>query len=145
MQPELIFACVWGALIANGFWEAYVEGRNPWDKRKLGWKIRYGTFCLPAYHFYLWFVMWPLMLALPLVIYGWDYRLFGILVSAYVSGLVIEDFTWYLVNPVVKTREFWTRFSDYYPWIRIGRVKIVPLFYPIAVGVALLSWWYIWG
>lgn len=145
MQTALIFACVWGAMIANSFWEAYVEGRNPWGMRKLGWTLRLGKFTLPAYHFYLFFVTYPLLLAVPLVAHGWDTKLFGILVSAYASGLVIEDFLWFVVNPVVRLKEFWTPFSDFYPWIKLNGKKIIPLGYPCGLAIALLSWFFLWS
>ncbi|MDD5191863.1 MAG: hypothetical protein PHX96_01860 [Candidatus Nanoarchaeia archaeon] len=117
MNILLIFILIYAAMIAMSFWESYVEGRNAWDKGKLGWKIRIGKYVISAYHVYISWVMFPLLLSLPLVIYGWDTKLFGILVSAYFSGMVIEDFMWYVVNPVVKFKEFFTSFSDYYPWI----------------------------
>ncbi len=131
-------------MIANSFWEAYVEGRNPWDKRKLGWKITMRGFTLPAYHFYLFFVMYPLLITLPFIIFGWNTRYFGIVLSAFLSGLVIEDFGWFVVNPVVELREFYTPFSDYYPWFKIGGRKIVPLGYLFGIFGALLSWYFLW-
>jgi hypothetical protein len=144
MKTILIFIIIYAAMISMSFWEAYVEGRNAWDKKKLGWKIKISKFTLSAYHFYNFWVMWPLLLALPLVIYGWNIKLFGILISAFFSGAIIEDFFWYIVNPKVKFREFWTKFSDYYPWIRINGKKIIPLFYVLGVVLSLLSWYFLW-
>lgn len=95
----LIFSVIYAAMTANSFWEAYVEGRYPWDKRKLGWKLRlFKHYNFPAYHFYLFVVMWPILLSLPFIIYGWNFRLFGVILSAYLSGIVIEDFMWFVVN-----------------------------------------------
>jgi len=132
-------------MIAMSFWEAYVEGRNPRNKRKLGWEIKLGKyFVLPSYHFFVFFVMWPLLLSLPLVIYGWNTRLFGILFSAYISGTLVEDFGWFVVNPEVKLKEFWTDFSDYYPWLKIKGKKIVPLGYIVGILISLLSWYLFW-
>ncbi len=144
-QILLTFALIWGALIASGFWEAYVEGRNAWDKGKLGWKIKIGSLVLTTdYHFYLFGVMYPLLLALPFVFTGWNYQLFGVILSAYSVGLILEDLTWYLVNPVVEFREWFTDFSDYYPWIKFGGKKIIPLGYVVGVLVSILSWYLIW-
>jgi len=56
-------------MIAMAFWESYVEGRNAWHKKKLGFKIKIGKYCFTAYHFFLAWIMLPLLLALPLVIY----------------------------------------------------------------------------
>lgn len=144
MQPVFIFIWIYAAMVAMSFWESYVEKRNAWDKGKLGWEIKIRNFILPAYHFYVFWVMWPLLLTLPFVIYGWDARIFGIIVSAYFSGMVIEDFMWYVVNPAVKLKEFYTHFSDYYPWLKIGDKKIIPWGYVFAITVSVLSWYFLW-
>ena len=143
MNVILIFVWIYAAMIAMSFWESYVEGRNSWDKKKLGWKLKIGKYHFSAYHFYLFCVMWPLLLTLPLVIYGWDVRLAGILFSAYFSGMVLQDFMWFVVNPVVKLSEFNSSFASYYPWIRIGRFEI-PAGYVLGVILALLSWYFVW-
>ena len=83
-------------------------------------------------------------MTLPFIIYGWDLKLFGIIMSAYLSGIVIEDFMWYVVNPVVKLRELYTSFSDYYPWLKIGERKILPWGYILGIVAALLSWYFFW-
>ncbi|MFW6230734.1 MAG: hypothetical protein ACOC32_01790 [Nanoarchaeota archaeon] len=146
MNTFLIFVWIYAAMIAMAFWEAYVEGRNSWAKKKLGWKFVFGkSFVVTGYHFFLFAVMFPLLLSLPLLITGWDIRLFGMLVSAYFSGMILEDFMWYVVNPEVKLKEFWTSFSDYYPWIRIGKKKIVPFGYLLNIGVAVLFWYLFWS
>ncbi len=145
MHTFLIILWVCLAMFATSFWEAYVEGRNAWNKEKLGWSLRIGKrFVLSGYHFFLFFIMFPLLLSLPLVIYGWDARLFGILVSAYAIGLIVEDFGWYCVNPVVRFKEFWSDFSDYYPWIKIKGKKIIPFGYVVGVIVAIISWYFFW-
>lgn len=143
-QILLIFAFIWIALIASGIWESYVEGRNSWDKGKLGWKINIGGTLLTGYHFYLFWIMYPALLALPFAVVGWDAKLFGIILSAYATGVILEDFTWYLANPVVAFKEWFTPFSDYYPWIRIGGRKIIPVGYVAGVVIALLSWYFLW-
>ena|SRR3989338_537867 len=140
----LIFGWIYAAMIANSFWEAYVEGRFPWDRRKLGWKLRLGSkFVLPAYHFWLFLVMWPMVLTLPLVIYGWNLRLFEVIMSAYISGLVLEDFVYYIVNPAIKLSEFGPKFVTYHPWIKIGRINI-PMMYVGALTVAVGLWFFGW-
>lgn len=144
MNVGLIFLWVWAAMIAMSFWESEVEGRKAWDKGKLGWKIHLGKYCLPAYHFFLFGVMWPLLLTLPLLIYGWDTRLFGILSSAYFSGMVLEDFMWYVVNPAIKFKDsFNSRFAAYYPWFKIGSFEI-PLFYLVGLSLAFIAWFLFW-
>ncbi len=143
MNASLIFIVVWVAMVANSFWEAYVEGDNPWDKRKLGWKLKLGKYCYPAYHFFLFVIMWPLVLSLPLVISGWDTKLFGILLSAYMTGLALEDFMWFVVNPAVKFSQFNSKYASYYPWLKIGRFEI-PAVYLAEFFVATFSWYFLW-
>lgn len=87
--------------------------------------------------------MWPLMLTLPLVIYGWDLKLFGVLASAYLSGMVLEDFMWFAVNPKVKLSDFNPKFANYYPWIKIGEISI-PLTYILGLTLSALCWYFIW-
>jgi len=144
VKTLLIFIWIYSAMIAMSFWESYVENRNAWDKKKSGWKLRFGRFVFSAYHFYVFCVMWPLLLTLPFIIYGWNLRLFGIIVSAYFSGMVIEDFVWYVVNPSVKFKEFYSSLSDYHPWLKIREKKIIPFGYILGIAVAVLSWYFLW-
>jgi hypothetical protein len=64
--------------------------------------------------------------------------------SAYFSGLIIEDFCYFIVNPAVKFSEFWTEFTDYYPWIKIKGKKIIPQGYVWGVLASLASWYFLW-
>jgi ABC-type uncharacterized transport system permease subunit len=143
MNALPIFLVVWAAMIANSFWEAYVEGRNTCELGKLGWKIKLGKYYFTGYHFYLFYVMYPLLLSLPLVIYGWNLRLFGILLSAYATGMAIEDIMWFVVNPVVKFSEWGTDFTSHYPWVGIGKFR-VPTLYVVGLLIAILSWYFLW-
>ena len=145
MITILVFALVYGAMIATSFWEAYVEGKHAWDEGKLGWKIRYkGKVILTAYHFWLFIVMYPLLLSLPLAIYGFDKKLLGVIASAYFSGLVVEDFFWFVVNPVFNFRNWNSKNVKWYPWLNFGFFEI-PAYYLISLGVSFLSWYFIWG
>lgn len=144
MNTFLIFIWIYVAMIATAFWESYVEGRNSWDKKKVGWKLKIGKWRLTGYHFFLFCIMFPFLLTLPFLITGWDTKLFGIILSAFFTGIILEDFMWYVVNPVVHFKEFWTKFSDYYPWIRIGKKKIIPWGYVFYIVCAVLSWYFLW-
>jgi hypothetical protein len=139
-----IFIYVWAAMIATGIWEACAEGRNANGKNFAGWKLKAGKFCITQYHFFLFAVMFPVLLLLPVALSGWNIKLMGIIISAYASGLVIEDFAWYVYNPQVKFREWFTEFSDYYPWIKIKKRKIIPISYIISILISVLAWYAIW-
>ena len=144
MHTFLIFIWIFAAMIAASFWEAYAEGRNCWGKSKLGWKFKFLSYEFTAYHFFLYYVMFPLLLTLPFIIFGWNARDLGIVASAYILGLSIEDFFWYVVNPQVKFRELYSEYSDYYPWIKIAGKKIIPWGYLESVVFAGLIWYFIW-
>ena len=142
MQTLLIFAVIWTAMIAHSFWEASVEGRNAWDKNKYGWKIRFAkNLSLTRYHFWLFVIYLPLILiALPLAAAGFSWRLFGILLSAYWFGMVIEDFFWFVVNTEITFKEAWNpKFASYYPWIIIGKFRI-PSLYVVGTVLAVITW-----
>jgi hypothetical protein len=144
MNAVSIFIIIWAAMISMSFWESSIEGRNAWDKNKSGWRIRIGKYVLSTrYHLWVW-IMWILLLYLPIMLIGWNSQLFGILLSALLSGFVIEDFFWYVFNPKVKFKEFYSDFSDYYPWLKIGKQKIIPWFYILGILTAILSWYFIW-
>ncbi len=132
------FAWVWFVFIANSVWEALVEGRDAWNRGKVGWELRVKKYTPRSYPFFLWWVVWPLLLLLPLIVTGWDTRLFLTLIAAYASGLVLEDLLWYLLNPAVTFKNWNPHWAYYYPWIVLGRFR-VPLLYVISLGAALLS------
>jgi len=133
----LIIPIVWCAMLATSFWESYVEGRNAYDKGKVGFKIRIGRFVFTGYHFFLFWITFPLLLSLPLVVCGFSWRLFGIILSAYISGTIIEDFFWFIVNPVVKFSEWNPDFADCYPWIKIRKFAF-PLSYLVGIIFSVL-------
>ncbi len=139
------FLIIWGAMIATSFWEAYVEGKCAWEKGKLGWKIKVGKHTLlTAYHFYLFFIMFPLLVfVLPLTLMGFSWKLFGILLSAYSSGIMLEDFFWFVVNPTFKLKNFGSKHVKWYPWIKIDEFEI-PAYYILDIGIAVLSWLFLW-
>ncbi|MDE2038144.1 MAG: hypothetical protein KGI69_02920 [Patescibacteria group bacterium] len=144
MSPIAIFAWIYCAMAAHAVWESSAEGRSAGYHGKHGWRISVGWFSLTRYHFWLFAVMYPILLTLPLAIYGWDIRVLGIISSAFFSGLIVEDFLWYAVNPVVKLRELWSPFSDYYSWVRIAGHKVIPAGYVLNLAIAVAIWWFVW-
>jgi hypothetical protein len=139
MKELFILIYILLIFISIGFWEAYVEGRAGWAAKSIGWKLKIGKRTLTAYHFWAWFIMIPMFLILPLIIYGFNLKIFGILASGYFLGTVIEDFTWFVVNPGVKLKEFNPRFAKWHNWLDIFGFKI-PDFYIIYPLIALIIW-----
>ena len=141
----IIFLVVWAAFVATAMWEARVEGRNTWDKGKLGWKIMIkGRAVYTAYQFWLFMVMYPLlMIILPLIVNGWNVRLFGILVSAYFSGVALEDIVYPFVNPAFKWKEkFHSKLLEF-RYYKIAGIK-VPIFHIVHIIIAVLVWYFLW-
>jgi len=144
MKEVLVFVLVYVAMVAMSFWESCIEGRNAWARRSLGWRLHiWKRYTLTEYHFFVFVVMFPALLSLPLVVNGWDTRLFGVLLSAYASGLVLQDVLWFVVNPVVHLSDWNPRFAKYYPWFVIGRLRM-PVFYLVGIAFALASWYFLW-
>lgn len=140
MKSILIFLWIQAAMASLSFAEAYMEGRNAGDHGKVGWKFSLlKNWRFSAYHVWVFGIMLPLFLTLPLVIGGWNSHLFGLLLSAYIFGLVLEDFLWFLVNPVVSLRDWNSTFVDYYPWFRLGRFEF-PVLYLVGIAASIGTW-----
>jgi len=137
----LIFVVIQMAMIACAFWEAYIEGPEGWAAHQVGWKIKFGSFTYTAYHFWLYWVMIPLLLALPLVADGWDAHLFWVLVFAYTIGATIEDFMWFVVNPVYPLKKFNRHKTAWHSWVKIVKVDI-PTSYIIRAIVSIVIYWF---
>ncbi len=144
MNIVLIFIWIYAAMIANSFWEAYIEGDNAWAKGKLGRKVKIIGLTISSYHFWLYVVMHPLLVTLPLVVFGFSWELFGVLMSAYISGLIIQDFFWYVVNPGVPIANFNSKYACWYPWLKFGRFEI-PALYVMGVLGSLFFWVFFWS
>src|SRR3989344_3965692 len=102
MNAVLILIYILLIFVSIAFWEAYIEGKNGWASKSVGWRMKKDLWFIKgitAYHFWAWVIMIPMFLALPLVIYGWNLRLFGILLSGYFFGAILEDFLWFVINP----------------------------------------------
>ena len=139
MNEILILIYILLVFISIGFWEAYMERRSGWASKSSGWRIKLGKRTLTAYHFWSWLIMIPMFLMLPLVIFGFNSKIFGILAAGYFFGVVVEDITWFLVNPEVKLSEFNPKFAKWHRWWNILGFKI-PDFYIYYPLIAIIIW-----
>ena len=138
-----VIGAIWVAMVATGFWEAAVEGEDAWNKGKLGWKIKWKRrVILTSYHFWLFLVMFPALLAIALII-DFSWNLFGIILSGYAAGLIIEDYMWFVANPKFKLSNFNPRDVKWHIWFRFGKFYI-PYSYIVSFIIALASWFFIW-
>jgi len=54
MNTLLIFIWIYLAMVSLSFVEAYVEGRNLWDKNKVGWKLKLVKgYVITGYHLFI--------------------------------------------------------------------------------------------
>ena len=144
MNIPLIFLWVIFGFVSWSFWEAYIEGKNAWGKKQVGWKKKIlGCYDLTAYHFWLNLMLFFFM-TLPLIINGWNTRLFGVLISASALGFIIQDILWYVINPFYSLKKFNPKDANWYPWIKIGKFQI-PRTYLMGFIIGILSWYFLWG
>ena len=107
MNTISIFIWVILAFASTSFWEAYIEGKYPWASRQAGWSRKISKrVTLTAYHFWL-LITFAFLLTLPLIVTGWNTKLFGIILSAASIGTIVEDFLWFVVNPYYSLHIFW--------------------------------------
>ncbi len=145
MNITLIFAWIYLAMIATSFWESRAEGKDSWDKGKIGWKIKWkGKAVATEYHFWLFVVAYPMLIFLPLVVSGFSWTLFGVLLSAYFSGLIVEDIFWYIVNPAFKVKDWNPKKVTWFYWIKIGKFG-VPINYIVFLLLAIFCWVLFWA
>lgn len=127
--------------VSIAFWESYVEGYNAWATGKLGWKVRI-TFMkkepITAYHLFLYLITIPMFLALPLLIFGFNWHIFWLLLGNFFLGLVVEDFLWFVVNPVWGgLKNFNSKKVNWHSFVKVGNFEI-PDFYIIFILFAIL-------
>ena len=132
----LVIGLIWAAMIATGVWESSSEGVRSWAKGKTGWKIGRQPWVLTQYHFFLFWVTFPLLLSIPLVL-DYSAELLRTIAFAYITGVIIQDFSWFIFNKRWGLRRFNPKYVDWHAWIRVGPVDI-PALYIIGAVVALI-------
>lgn len=137
----LIFIWIIFAFVSAAFWEAYAEGENVGASQQCGWTIKIGKYKIKAYHFWLWYVMMPMLLILPLLV-DFSFSLLGTIISGFCIGSVAEDFLWYVVNPKYPFKKWNPKDVNCWPWWGIGKFKL-PYFYWIYFIGAILSWYFL--
>ena len=143
MYDIIILLYILAIFVAIAFWEAYIEGKDGWAANQVGWRINFKVGFLKrpldAYHFWSWLIMIPMFLMLPFVMFGWNTHLFWLIVIGYLLGTILEDFLWFVVNPVFPLRNFNSRKVWWHYWIGFGKYKLPEIYvlYPI---LSILIW-----
>lgn len=124
--------------------EAYMEGAGGWKWNPAWWRIKLpGGYTYTAYHFFTFVGFLPLLIIVfPLVIVGWDTHLFRVLLFSYIIGTRVEDFMWFVINPLFPLRKWNPKETTWYPWVTIGKFSI-PLSYLINFSVAAFLFYFI--
>ena len=143
MNYALILIYILAIFVSIAFWEAYLEGKHGWATKSVGWKMKKNTYFtkgITAYHFWAWLIMIPMFLALPLIIYGFDLKLFGVLLTGYLWGAILEDYLWFVVNPAFPLKDFNSKKTTWHlRWFKFGKVEI-PQSYFLYFILGLISW-----
>jgi hypothetical protein len=131
MKYLLIFLIEILALISISFWAAAMEGPigGIFGQREL--------FGFNA-DFYIFFITIPLFLLIVLITKP-SVKLFGVLATGFLMGIVLEDFFWFVVNPYYGIQKFNSENAFWLlHWINIGFE--IPLFYIRYLLGAFLAW-----
>ena len=136
MEAIAIFIIIQAAMIATALWESRIEGKHIGATEQTGWTIDILGTKFTEYHFWLWGVAYPLLIAIPLAI-NFSWHLLAVLASSYLIGLVFEDFMWFALNPYFSLKKFNSKNVKWYAWLKIGKFEI-PFFYPIYIILAIL-------
>ncbi len=141
MNYTLTFFWIIIGFASISFWEAYSEGRHGGAEKQVGWVWRIFGLRLTGYHFMLFVVTLPMFTLLPLIAYGYSGKMMATLACAYCVGVLVEDFLWFVINPVFPFRDFRPEKVWWYPWFRVGRFAL-PVHYPIFIGITALIWYF---
>jgi len=135
----ILFAWIMLGFVGLAFLESTVEGEMGGGEATRGWRKSFFGYDLKEYHFWLWFVVVPIFVFSPLLVVGWDQRLFGTLAIAYLLGGVLEDFAYFAVNPHFGLGKWSSSNAKWMPWFRVGRLE-VPQFYVRNLVAAVMVW-----
>lgn len=139
LRDLAIFLTIQIAMILFASAEAYMEGKKGWKWNPAWWRIRLPNgYTYTAYHVFIYILFFPLILiVLPIVVAGWDRHLFLLLIFSYVVGGRVEDFTWFVVNPLHPLSKWNPRETRWYPWMKIGSFHL-PVAYVVHSLIAVV-------
>ena len=133
---KLIFSVEILAFLSISAWAVAMEGPTGGIFGRQGFNV-FGI-NLSA-DFWIFFVMVPLFLLLPLIAKGFKSKLFGILAAGAFIGTMLEDFFWFVINPHFGLSKFNSTYATWLSWIRVGALEL-PYFYPLAIFAAAVIW-----
>ena len=140
-----IFIVIQLAMIAWSHWEAYMEGDTGWTWNPAWWRFKlFGPYTYTAYHIWAFWIFAPIVfIVLPIVVAGFSWRLFWLLTGSYMFGSILEDFFWFVVNPLYPFSKWNPRETKWYPWIRMGTWSLPAAYVAkatISISMLYLAW-----
>lgn len=122
----LIFFTIQAAMACWAVWESYLEGKSGWTWNPAWWRIKLpGGYFYTAYHIWAFWIFGPLVIIIsPQVVAGFSSRLTLVLLFSYLVGTILEDFLWFVVNPVYSFKKWNPKDTAWYPWMNAGFLQL---------------------
>jgi len=139
VKEILIFLVIQLAFVSWSFWEAYMEGDTGWKWNPKWWRINLPRgYTYTAYHVWAFLIFAPIVfIILPLIVAGFSWRFFWLLLAAVLLGTTLEDFMWFVVNPSYPLSKWNPNETKWYPWFKLGRLHL-PISYIVKIVLATL-------
>lgn len=136
-----VFLLIQLAMISFSYTEAVLEGYEGWAKDRKVWRFKVSkNHDYTSYHLVTYYILFPLVIiALPLLVAGFSWQLFWLLLASYLIGSIFEDFMWFVFNPERPLKKWNPKDTTWYPWLVIKRFAL-PVSYVVkfVIGVLML-------
>ena len=136
-----VFLLIQLAMISFSYTEAVLEGYEGWAKDRKVWRFKVSrNHDYTSYHLVTYYILFPLVIiALPLLVAGFSWQLFWLLLASYLIGIIFEDFMWFVFNPERPFNKWNPKDTTWYPWLVIKRFAL-PVSYVVkfVIGVLML-------
>lgn len=136
-----VFLLIQLAMISFSYTEAVLEGYEGWAKDRKVWRFKVSrNHDYTSYHLVTYYILFPLVIiALPLLVAGFSWQLFWLLLASYLIGSIFEDFMWFVFNPERPFNKWNPKDTTWYPWLVIKRFAL-PVSYVVkfVIGVLML-------
>lgn len=132
MRNAIIFFVEILAFISISFMAVAMEGSQG------GLFFRNTIYGLSA-DFWIFVIMIPLFLSIPIIVHGFESKFFGVLVIGYFVGIILEDFFWFAINPSFGIAKFNSKYATWLRWFDFGFFEL-PDSYIYNLFLAIISW-----
>ncbi|MEI6222982.1 MAG: hypothetical protein WCP97_09555 [bacterium] len=137
----LIFLLIIVSMSSISIVEAAQSGQDGYSVSEDWWRIGQDSkYTYSSYHIWMYWLLLPLLIiALPIAVADFSWRLLWLLIMSYIIGTVVEDFLWYIANPKVTLKRFNPRETYWQKWFVLGPIAI-PWHYIIKITAAITIW-----